>query len=150
MFKVCLLCIFVKLRENNLIRNSFFVYHVYEIEPLSSVGCTWRVQKKISKYGEDLTLLCSSENYIFQSRTWIGGPAHDTISINEKVKDSKKYIATIKREGYVLIIKDVTEYDLNVTYQCSYGICKSDKIMLLQHDAFEGNYVNLLLFLSER
>lgn len=104
------------------------------------VGCTWRVQKQISKYGEDLKLFCSAENYTFPSRTskWFGGPAQNTISINGKVKDSTKYNATIERDGFGLIIRNVTENDLNVTYQFSYGFSKSDKILLLQHDAFKA------------
>ena len=105
----------------------------------------WVVTEKISSYGQSLTLFCSVDNCCTSNKTagWSKGSTPDTIFIDIiKYSDNPnlKYGKTYNESGFGLVIRNLSETDLNKTYECAYGFQKSTHQYLLQEDVFrKGN-----------
>lgn len=100
--------------------------------------------KKVTKYGEDLSLSCQVENCCPESAGWgKWTPKNELVTIFIDVKDLNvdnisKYDGAIVNTGFSLVIRNLTRDDLNLTYSCTYGFLVSKKKMLLKTDAFHG------------
>ncbi|XP_052062271.1 uncharacterized protein LOC127702202 [Mytilus californianus] len=114
-----------------------FVWMVFMLF-MSEAKVTWNVEKQITDYGEDLELFCNiSDDYKIKSqksKRWYRGSEQKLLTINDV--DKPKYSASIESNGFKLIIKNLTENDVNVTYQCEYGFTKSENLLLLAKDVF--------------
>ncbi|CAC5397907.1 NAIP [Mytilus coruscus] len=120
---------------------------IYYLFLLSFIVCVfakveWKVEKKISRYGEDLRLFCIADNYAFDGveiKRWEGGPKQKMLTLNgaPDQEDVMKYDMSMREDGFDLVIKNVTKVDLNVTYGCTYGFKSSGKVILKIEDAFE-------------
>ncbi|XP_076111997.1 uncharacterized protein LOC143080157 [Mytilus galloprovincialis] len=120
---------------------------IHDLFLLSCVVCIcakveWKIEKKISAYGEDLKLLCIADNYSIDGmkiKMWEGGPKQKMLALNgaPDQEDVMKYKMSMRQDGFDLVINDVSKPDLNVTYQCAYGFKKSGKVILKIEDAFE-------------
>ncbi|XP_052083520.1 uncharacterized protein LOC127720810 [Mytilus californianus] len=103
---------------------------------------TWKVAKKVWKYGEDLSLYCQVENCCLDSSGWIKWTSKNefsTIFIDVKdltVAGSSKYNGKINENGFFLVLRNITREDFNVYYSCTYGFHVSKKKILLETDAF--------------
>ncbi|CAG2252854.1 unnamed protein product [Mytilus edulis] len=102
----------------------------------------WKIEQKISAYGEDLRLLCIADNYSIDGvkiKRWEGGPKQKMLTLNgaPDQEDVMKYKMSMRQDGFDLVIKNVSKVDLNVTYECTYGFKKSGKVILKIEDAFE-------------
>ncbi|VDI61512.1 Hypothetical predicted protein [Mytilus galloprovincialis] len=105
----------------------------------------WRVNEKVSGYGDNLTLFCLIDDCCTKAAGWIKfDPVYKTIYLdvrNSKNNTSKdKYAATISNTGFSLVIKNIQKEDINIKYSCLYGFEKSRKKILSQSDAFRGKY----------
>ncbi|XP_071157582.1 uncharacterized protein [Mytilus edulis] len=102
----------------------------------------WSVQQKVNSYGQNLKLFCKVDNCCVANMTkrWFGGPKQKPLWLSSS-KDSTeksenaKYIFTIEKNGFGLVIKNVTVEDMNVTYKCSYNF-EEDSEMLYSYNAF--------------
>ncbi|XP_052062274.1 uncharacterized protein LOC127702204 [Mytilus californianus] len=120
---------------------------IHHLFLLSFIVCViakveWKVEEKIIRYGEDLRLLCIADNYTFDGveiKRWEGGPKQKMLTFNgaPDQDDVMKYNMSMRQDGFDLLIKNVTEIDLNVTYKCTFGFKSSGKVMLISDDAFE-------------
>ena len=104
-----------------------------------SFSVEWRVEHKISRYGQDLYLMCTygNDSSSTGAKRWYGGPDKKMLSINGLPSNPAKYNATVGADGFGLVIKNVTERDLNVSYECSYGFVQY-KGILFEADAMNG------------
>ncbi|XP_063418914.1 uncharacterized protein LOC134701712 [Mytilus trossulus] len=120
---------------------------IHQLFLLSFIVCAiakveWKIEQKISAYGEDLRLLCIADNYAFDGgkiKRWEGGPKQKMLTLNgaPDQEDVMKYKMSMLENGFDLVINNVTKADLNVTYDCTYGFNTSGKVVLKIEDAFE-------------
>ncbi|XP_063440774.1 uncharacterized protein LOC134721600 isoform X2 [Mytilus trossulus] len=120
----------------------WMVFMLFLSEAKVTWNVTWNVVKQIA-YGEDLELFCMSDEYNMsstKSKRWYRGPEQKLLTLNGGSMNNKKYNASIESKGFKLIIKNCTENDVNVTYQCEYGFTKSEKLLLLAEDVFKKDF----------
>lgn len=100
----------------------------------------WTIENKISDYGQNLTLMCSVVNCCSKAAGWeVWEPTLRTLFIdirNWTVPATSKYTGDVHNFGYTLVIRNVSQEDLNITYTCVYGVERSDKKMLIESDIF--------------
>ena len=105
----------------------------------------WVVTEKVSSYGQSLTLFCSVNNSFNDCCNKTAGWSRETKAIFIDIKKypddpNLKYGRTYNKSGFGLIIHNLSETDMNKTYECVYGFKKSDHQYLLQEDVFKkGN-----------
>ncbi|CAC5379748.1 BIRC7_8 [Mytilus coruscus] len=108
----------------------------------------WIVEKKVNNYGQNLKLFCKADNCCSANMTkrWFGGPQQTPLWLSSS-KDSAeksenaKYMFTIEKNGFGLVIKNITVEDINVTYKCSYNFEEASD-MLYSSDAFSDKQEN--------
>ena len=104
----------------------------------------WVVTEKVSRYGQSLTLFCPVDNCCNKYAGW--SKESKTIIIDVKIypdDPNLKYGGTYNKSGFGLIIRNLSETDLNKTYQCVYGVQLSTRQYLLQEDVFKkGNQLS--------
>lgn len=91
-------------------------------------------------YGENLELFCISDDYNMsspKSKRWYRGPEEKLLTFNNGSEDITKYNASVERNGFKLIFKNLTENDMNETYRCAYGFTKSENLPLLAKDVYK-------------
>lgn len=96
----------------------------------------------MSKYGEELTLLCVVGGCCSKQAGWVKwSPQFSTIFIDVKdleVPQSSKYDGQVHRDGFTLVIRQFQKTDLDIPYACSYGYDVSTKKVLINESAFTG------------
>lgn len=101
----------------------------------------WTVLQKVSKYGEDLTLLCVVGGCCSKQAGWAKwSPQFSTIFIDVKnleVSPSFKYDGQVHRDGFTLVIRQFNKTDLDIPYSCSYGYDVSTKKILIKESVFK-------------
>lgn len=103
----------------------------------------WRVGNKLFDYGQNLELLCNVSNCCFQASGWdIWSPERTQIfkdirTVNTSA--SGKYSGEIYTDGFTLIISNLSEDDVNVSYSCSYGLQMGKAIFLHESAVFSRN-----------
>ncbi|XP_076085358.1 uncharacterized protein LOC143056160 [Mytilus galloprovincialis] len=103
---------------------------------------SWKIGKKVSQYGDDLSLFCPVNKCCPESAGWVKWTSEDdytTLFIDVKDLDDRagpKYNGETNRTGIILIIRNVTRDDLNTSYSCTYGFQVGIKKILLDSDAF--------------
>ncbi|CAG2239055.1 unnamed protein product [Mytilus edulis] len=66
-------------------------------------------------------------------------PVQQTLFIDIKTgRPNKKYDGKVMKDGYTLIIQNLTENDLNVSYSCLYGVTLGERKFLLEEDVFKS------------
>lgn len=66
---------------------------------------------------------------------------------NQTVDESSKYDGGTKKDGFFLVIRNVTRHDLCMAYVCTYGFQVGGEKMLMETNAFfddHGEYVDVL------
>lgn len=86
-----------------------------------------------------MTLVCNVSNCCPKSAGWDKyTPQQRTIIIDVKTwRPTKKYDGNILTDGYTLVIRNLTEQDLNISYSCVYGSSLGDKKYLLEENVFD-------------
>lgn len=98
----------------------------------------WIVIGKVTDYGQDATLFCNVSNCCPKDSGWDRySPEQRTLFIDVKTgRSNKKYDGKTLRDGYTLVIKNLTKNDLNVSYSCVYGVTIGQSKFLLEEDVF--------------
>ncbi|XP_076081120.1 uncharacterized protein LOC143052030 [Mytilus galloprovincialis] len=98
----------------------------------------WLVVGKVTEYGQNVTLFCNVSNCCPKDSGWdMWTPQQRTLFIDVKTgRPNKKYDGKVFRDGYTLIIQNLTEKDLNVSYSCLYGVTYGEQKILLEEDVF--------------
>ncbi|CAC5412783.1 unnamed protein product [Mytilus coruscus] len=95
------------------------------------------VLQKVSKFGEDLSLICLVEDCCKKRAgwgKWIPNFATIFIDVRDLTMSKKsKYTGLERRNGFLLIIRRLNESDLNIDYSCTYGFEVSKKQVLLRN-----------------
>jgi hypothetical protein len=102
----------------------------------------WVVTEKVSSYGQSLTLFCSVDNCCNKTAGWRNESMTIFIDIKKYPDDPNlKYGRTYNESGFGLIIRNLSETDVNKTYECTYEFQRSSTHQyLLQEDVFQkGN-----------
>lgn len=103
----------------------------------------WTVNKKIYSFGEEVSLLCLVDNCCKQPAGWTKEYfKYHTETIFVDVKDVKfnplsKYDGRLGHNGFYLIIRNVSEEDLKLSYSCSYGFNTSTSKVLQEMVVFK-------------
>jgi hypothetical protein len=79
----------------------------------------WIVKEKVTDYGQDLTLFCPVGNCCSEPPGWFVG--HETIILDVRTFSNERYHGTNDTDGFGVVIRNLSEADLNVTYSCIYG-----------------------------
>ncbi|VDI39896.1 Hypothetical predicted protein [Mytilus galloprovincialis] len=98
----------------------------------------WTVVGKATDYGQNVTLFCHVPNCCPEDAGWDRWtPQQRTLFIDVKTgRPNKKYDGRIFKNGYTLIIQNLTKDDLNVSYSCLYGVTLGDRKFLQEEDVF--------------
>ncbi|CAC5355479.1 unnamed protein product [Mytilus coruscus] len=98
----------------------------------------WTVIGKATDYGQNVTLFCNVSNCCPKHSGWDRWtPVQRTLFIDVKTgRPNKKYEGKVFKDGYTLIIKNLTKHDLNVSYSCLYGATLGKRKYLLEEDIF--------------
>lgn len=102
----------------------------------------WKVEHKVSDYGQTLILLCSVSNCCLKNAGWyLWTPTKRTIFKDVKtasISVPQKYSGYVRTDGFSLIINNLTQADMNVSYSCDYGLQLGDKLVLHKDDVFKS------------
>ncbi|XP_071144730.1 uncharacterized protein [Mytilus edulis] len=103
---------------------------------------SWTIEKKVSQYGDELSLFCPVQKCCSESAGWVIWSSevdYTTLFIDVKDLDihaDSKYNGKTNKTGIFLFIRNITRDDLNTTYSCTYGFQVGTKKILLDSDAF--------------
>lgn len=102
----------------------------------------WTVIKRATDYGQNVTLFCNVPNCCPKLSGWDRWtPVQRTLFIDVKTgRPNKKYDGKVLKDGYTLIIQNLTTQDLNVSYSCLYGVTLGERKFLQAEDAFVCKY----------
>ncbi|CAG2230324.1 unnamed protein product [Mytilus edulis] len=102
----------------------------------------WTVIRKVTDYGQNVTLFCNVSNCCPQASGWDRYSSEQrTLFIDLKTgRPNRKYDGKVTGDGYTLIIQNLTKSDLNVSYACVYGVTIGEIKYLLEEDVF--TYIN--------
>lgn len=96
----------------------------------------------MTDYGENLILLCSVSNCCLKDAGWYSWtPTKRTTFKDVKtasISDPPKYSGYVRTGGFILIINNLTQADLNVSYSCDYGLQLGDTLVLRKDDVFKS------------
>ncbi|XP_071180417.1 uncharacterized protein [Mytilus edulis] len=98
----------------------------------------WIVVGKVTDYGQNVTLFCNVSHCCPDDAGWDRWtPVQQTLFIDVKAGGGgKKYDGKVMRDGYTLIIQNLTKDDLNVSYSCLYGVTLGERKFLQEEDVF--------------
>lgn len=100
----------------------------------------WEVEHKVSDYGQNLILLCRVSNCCLKDAGWyLWTPTKRTIFKDVKtarLSAPPKYSGYVRTYGFTLIINNLSQADMNVSYSCDYGLQLGDNIVLHKDDVF--------------
>ncbi|CAG2185385.1 unnamed protein product [Mytilus edulis] len=98
----------------------------------------WTVTGKVTDYGQNVTLFCHVPHCCPKDAGWDRWtPVQRTLFIDVKTgRTNKKYDGKAEKDGYTLIIQNLTKDDLNVSYACLYGVTLGQSKFLLEEDVF--------------
>ena len=98
----------------------------------------WVVKEKVTAYGQNLILFCPVENCCSKRAAWSVGDKSIILDIKTFSNDPKvKYHGTYDTDGFGVVIRNLSEADLNVTYSCIYGFNLSIPKYLFHGDVFK-------------
>ncbi|XP_063397215.1 uncharacterized protein LOC134681507 [Mytilus trossulus] len=104
----------------------------------------WTVIGKVTEYGKNVTLFCHVPNCCPKDAGWDKWtPVQQTLFIDIKTgRPNKKYDGKVMKDGYTLIIQNLTKQDLNASYSCLYGVTLGERKFLLEEDVFSEKETN--------
>ncbi|CAG2256075.1 unnamed protein product [Mytilus edulis] len=100
----------------------------------------WTVAGKVTDYGQNVTLFCHVPNCCPKDAGWDRWtPVQQTLFIDVKTgHNNKKYDGKAEKDGYTLVIQNLTKEDLNVSYSCLYDVTLGPSKFLFEADVFTG------------
>lgn len=103
----------------------------------------WKVDNKVTAYGQMLTLHCKIADCCVKYSGWViwdyDSKDFRTIAIDVKDFQNEKYSGKLKKDGFTLVIRNLTEMDINRNYSCTYGAKVGEKKLLLKEETFDTN-----------
>lgn len=105
----------------------------------------WTVTGKVTDYGQNATLFCNISNCCPKYSGWsmwtaVEDAERTLFTDVNTASPNKKYDGKAFTNGYTLVIQNLTENDLNLSYACVYGAKFGEKKILLEEDVFTGKY----------
>ena len=103
----------------------------------------WAVEEKVTAYGLNLILFCPVDNCCSEPAGWFVGNKTIIIDVKTFSNDPKvRYHGTYNANGFGVVIRNLSEADLDVTYRCIYGFDQSTAKYLLHDDVFRERKYN--------
>ena len=111
---------------------------------------TWELKTDVIKLGQPMILECTvgTKETIDRkvTRQWSKGKEDYTISYNGHSNEPLKYEEILSTgRNFSLKINNVTEFDINILYQCRYEFSSCQKNLSIDKSNFERKYYKLLL-----
>ncbi|XP_076111490.1 uncharacterized protein LOC143079783 [Mytilus galloprovincialis] len=101
----------------------------------------WKVTHKVSSFGQNLTLFCAVDDCCTTFPGWIlwnyDGRNYETLVIDLRSFKSSKYAGNLRKNGFTLVLKNLTESDMNRNYSCTYGGIEGEKKLLVIEESFQ-------------
>ncbi|XP_052060944.1 titin-like isoform X2 [Mytilus californianus] len=111
------------------------------ITSLLSGQVEWMVEDKVLSFGQNLTLFCAVDDCCSEFPGWVlwnyDGKDYRTIVIDLRSFKSSKYAGDLRKNGFTLVLKHLTETDMNRNYSCTYGSIVGEKKLLVIEEAFK-------------
>ncbi|CAG2211182.1 DSCAML1 [Mytilus edulis] len=100
----------------------------------------WNVTHKVSSFGQNLTLFCAVDDCCATFPGWVlwnyDGRDYETLVIDLRGFNSPKYAGNLRKNGFTLVLKNLTESDMNRNYSCTYGSIVGEKKLLVTEESF--------------
>lgn len=107
-------------------------------------GCVvWKLSSKPAVFGTNVKLQCTLCNKVpccnAFIRKWTKGTNYDLIVMNSVSLNSAKYeeYLNVSTKTSILTIKNFTEEDVNIPYECTYGFDTDSKVLTMNSTDFE-------------
>lgn len=107
-------------------------------------GCVlWKLSSKPAVFGTNVKLHCIFCNNVpccnAFTRKWTKGTHYNLIVMNSVSLNSAKYeeYLNVSTKTSILTIKNFTEEDVNIPYECTYGFDTDSKVLTLNSTDFE-------------
>lgn len=109
---------------------------------------TWRKESPIL-LGHDAKLFCDASNMSDccsqRTRRWHGGASNSVLLSNGVSTNPSKYTEILSLNGFSILIKNILEEDVNVSYTCTYGYEVYTDILLLDKIQAENSNTSVLV-----
>ncbi|CAC5394840.1 unnamed protein product [Mytilus coruscus] len=106
-------------------------------------GLFWTLNTHPATFGQHIRLTCDTGDTLIKSedcpvRQWSGGPLHKGLVYNGFSSDNHKYEEYLNSQPnkFSLIIKNLTESDVDASYTCSCGFNTFTKTLMLEDNLF--------------
>lgn len=100
----------------------------------------WYIKSSKIELGGNVTLFCNTSDVIDSCKgcpaNWFGGKNRSLLAFGRFTASNSKYFTTTATDGFGIIIKNLSETDLNVPYICSFGFYSFERNLTLD-DRFE-------------
>ncbi|XP_076089413.1 uncharacterized protein LOC143059747 [Mytilus galloprovincialis] len=107
-------------------------------------GCVvWNLSPKPAVFGTKVRLQCTFSNNVqcctAFTRKWTKGTSYDLIVMNSVSLNRAKYeeYLNVSTKTSILTIKNFTEEDVNIPYECTYGFGTDSKVLVMSSTDFE-------------
>lgn len=102
----------------------------------------WTAIGNVTDYGQNVTLFCNVSNCCAEGSGWIRWTSENqTLFIDVKTGGTNTgFDRKVLKDGYTLVIQNLTKQDLNVSYSCVYGVTLSERKFLLAENVFTCEY----------
>lgn len=109
---------------------------------INSFLVNWQISNPPIVFGQDVVLFCNTslaENCCTNTATWMKG--FDVIVHHGTSTDYSKYIQEKKSYGFLLIIKNFDEEDINQQYTCLYDFFSYSAVLRIDRHNFKCKYI---------
>ncbi|XP_052075221.1 uncharacterized protein LOC127712671 isoform X2 [Mytilus californianus] len=103
----------------------------------------WTLDTHPATFGQNIRLTCNTGDNLIKSkdcpvRQWSGGPQHKGLVYNGFSSDNHKYEEYLNSQPnkFSLIIKNLTESDVDASYTCACGFNTFTKTLMLEGNLF--------------
>ncbi|VDH92972.1 Hypothetical predicted protein [Mytilus galloprovincialis] len=109
----------------------------------SVVSVFWTLDTHPATFGQNIRLTCDTGDNLIDSkdcpvRQWSGGPHHKGLVYNGYSSDNHKYEEYLNSQPnkFSLVIKNLTESDVDADYTCACGFDTFTKTLMLEDNLF--------------
>lgn len=113
----------------------------------SAVSVFWTLDTHPATFGQNIRLTCDTGDNVIDSkdcpvRQWSGGPQHKGLVYNGYSSDNYKYEEYLNSQPnkFSLVIKNLTESDVDANYTCACGFNTFTKTLMLEDNLFYCKY----------
>ncbi|XP_063442413.1 uncharacterized protein LOC134722721 [Mytilus trossulus] len=100
----------------------------------------WNVTQKVSSFGQNLTIFCAVDDCCAKFSGWVrwnyDGRYYEPLVIDLRSFKSPKYAGNLRKNGFTVVLKNLTGSDMNRNYSCTYGSIVGEMKLLVTEESF--------------